>query len=90
MRVGMISPPISTPWRSLLLTSRSSAGSPSPPLWEMVSIRPPIWRSTRRTPSLVGLVPTCFSRISESGVISPAARKKAAEEISPGTWIFCP
>ena len=40
---------------------------------------------TRIMPSRVGLMPTFFMRISEFGMISPAARKKAAEEISPGT-----
>ena len=45
---------------------------------------------TSSIPSLVGLIPTFLMVMHELGVISPATRKYVADDMSPGTRIFCP
>ncbi|MNF90572.1 hypothetical protein D3C84_731420 [compost metagenome] len=45
----------------------------------------PIKRRISITPVRVGLMPTCSSTSSEPSAIEAATRKKADEEISPGT-----
>ena len=53
-------------------------------------ISAPICSQIVRIPARVGLIPTFLIRSSDSGTNSPAAIKYAAEEMSPGTMIFCP
>ena len=86
IRVGMMSPWMSVPCRLLVRTRMSATGSPVMRTFKRVR-SPPMARQTWIIPSRVGLMPTFFMRSSELGIISPAARKKAAEEISPGTAI---
>ena len=57
---------------------------------EESSISAPIWVSTSSMPALVGLIPTPRIVRAESGTISAAAMKYAAEDISPGTPILIP
>ena len=90
MRVGMIAPSIAVPVSLPERTSRSAVGSPEAVFTLRSSTSAFIALQTRRMPSRVGLIPTFLIKISESGTMSPAAIKKAAEEISPGTRIFCP
>ena len=88
MSVGMMAPPMTVPCKAEERTRMSAVGSPSPVDALTMVKSAPMSLQTRKIPSLVGLIPTCRIRISELGIIRPAQRKKAAEEISPGTWIL--
>ena len=90
MSVGMMSPSIVVPWSLLVRTRISAIFSPPSVLSFNKVISPPMSSHTFRIPARVGLMPVFSIRISESGTMSPAAIKYAAEEISPGTVIFCP
>ena len=72
--VGMISPSIVMPCNELDFTKISAVGSPSLRILNKV-ISPPMAIATLRMPSLVGLTPTFFMSISESGTMRPAAIK---------------
>ena len=86
IRRGMIAPPISTPCSLLYLTVRSHIGSASSRKFDSV-MSAPMSRRTSRTPVRVGLTPTFLIVSSLPGMIAPATRKNAADEISPGTAI---
>ena len=75
IRVGMISPPIVIPCKAENFTSKSAVGSPLSVFMLRSSISPPISLATRKIPSLVGLIPTFFNKISDPGTKSPAAIK---------------
>ena len=75
IKVGIISPPIVMPCNAENLTSKSAAGSPLSVFIFRSSISPPISFATRKIPSLVGLIPTFFNKISDPGTRRPAAIK---------------
>ena len=90
IRVGMMAPSMTVPWRLLLFTRMSAVGSPEASCSFIRVMSAPMARQTRRIPSLVGLIPTCRISTSEPGTSRPAARNGAADEISPGTVICLP
>ena len=90
IKVGIISPSITVPCKLEEETVRSATGSPETSLSFENSIFPPISLMTVIMPALVGFMFTFRKVISELGTIRPAAKKYAAEEMSPGTFISCP
>ena len=83
--LGITSPLISTPFRSLDFTSISATGSHPESEKFTTSISPPMSRRMSITPERRGFTPTFFKRSSESGFMSAATMKNAADDISEGT-----
>ena len=84
---GIMSPPISTPCRSVEVTRISATGSP-PSILSSTSFSPspaPISSSTSIIPVLLGLRPTPRTRMRAFGWHRPATIQNAAELMSPGT-----
>ncbi len=85
MAEGTTAGGIATPSSSAPLTRRSAIGSPPASRSLYTSMAAPMLRSTWITPSRVGFIPTPSMRRSEPAAMLAPTRKKAAEEMSPGT-----
>ena len=85
---GIIAPPISVAVNWLVFTSKSPEWLASSSF--KIVTEPPMFLITSKIPVRVWFKPTFFRSISLSGTTKPATKKKAAEEISPGTTTFWP